>query len=127
MKYAPVVALSLFCLPALGMAQSPPHEAQKTGPASEASPFFLRYHDMPKVMDAMAREMSQMQREMEAGPLTPEAERDMAKRMEAMSRVMRRMSGLADRPSMSDAEMKREYEQMQRDMDAMSHKPAGKR
>ena len=60
-----------------------------------------------------------MQHEMEAGPLAPGAERDMARRMGTMARMMRRMSGLADRPVMSDADAQREYEQMQREMEAM--------
>ena len=119
MSIAKLAAVSLLCMPASAIAQSPPHEALQTGPASEASPLFRRFHEMPKLMDSMAAEMVRMQREMQAGPLAPEAERDMASRMETMARMMRRMSGLADRPSMTDAEAKREYEQMQREMDAM--------
>ena len=121
MNIARFATATLLCLPALAMAQSLPHEPAQTGPASEASPMFRRYHDMPKLMESMAGEMARMQHEMEAGPLAPDAAREMAGRMETMARMMRRMSGLADRPSMTDADAKREYDQMQREMETMEN------
>ena len=97
-KWAIVAALAALWLPLASKAQAPTHLAPQTGPASEASPLFRRYHDMPRLMASMSDVMVQMQREMQAGPLSAEAERDMAKRMETMARLMKRMSGLADRP-----------------------------
>jgi type IV secretory pathway VirB10-like protein len=97
---------------------SPP--APQTGPASEASPMFQRHHAMAGIMKDMVVAMSQMQEEMSRGEPSPEARKQMATKMKRMSQMMRRMSGLADRPTMKEPEMRRQFEQMQRQMDAMS-------
>ena len=92
-----------------------------TGPASEASPMFQRYHAMAGVMKQMTDEMARMQGDMaNADKMTPEGRTRMAADMKRMAKMMRRMSGLADRPSMSDPQAKKEFDDMRREMDAMS-------
>ena len=99
-------------------AQAPAGEAvPRTGPASEASPMFQRYHAMAGLMKDMVQEMSRMQEEMGKGEMTPDARKQMATKM-------KRMSGLADRPTMKEPEMRREYEEMRRQMDEMSKSPS---
>lgn len=43
---------------------------------------------------------------------------------EAHVRMMRRMSGWADRPTMKEPEMRRQFEEMRRQMDEMSKSPS---
>ena len=116
------LSLALACgaltLPMLSTAQ-PLSETPRTGPASEASPLFQRHHAMAGIMQDMEKEMARMQEEMAAGPPTPEAQHDMAVKMKRMARLMQRMSGLADRPTMETREMQRQYERMRREMDEM--------
>ena len=116
---ATILAAALVVSPAT-FAQAPGEAAPQTGPASEASPLFRRHHAMAGIMKEMMQEMGRMQEEMERGEPTPEMRKQMAAEMKRMSEMMRRMSGLADRPTMKEPEARRQFEQMQKQMDEMS-------
>ena len=119
---AATIACAALTLPALSTAQ-PLSEAPRTGPASEASPMFQRHHAMAGIMQDMVKEMSRMQEQMSAGPPSAEAQREIAAKMKRMSRMMQRMAGLADRPTMSEPEARKQYEKMRREMDEMKKGP----
>lgn len=112
--------LSAFLAAApLSYGQSAPAVPQ-TGPASEASPMFQRHHAMAGIMKEMVVQMDLMRSEMGQGHPTAESRKRMAADMERMSSMMRRMSGWADRPAMSEPEMRRQFDEMQREMAEMS-------
>ena len=116
-RLASVALATLMPLYAHGQAA----EAPRTGPASEASPMFQRHHAMAGIMKEMGDEMHRMQNDMaNLDRLPPEGRKRMAADMKRMAAMMQRMSGLADRPTMSDAEMKKQFDEMRRDMDSMS-------
>ena len=119
---AATIACAALTFPAPSTAQSVP-EAPRTGPASEASPMFQRHHAMAGIMQDMVKEMSRMQERMSAGPTDAAAQREMAARMKRMSGMMQRMAGWADRPTMSEPEMRKRYEMMRREMDEMKKGP----
>ena len=53
-----------------------------------------------------------MTEQMSQGALTPEQQKQMARRMAVMSAMMRRMLGLEARPAMRDAEWQKQMDQM---------------
>jgi hypothetical protein len=97
----------------------PATKAPQSGPASEASPMFQRHHAMAGIMKDMIDEMSRMQAQMDKGDLIPETRKQMASKMTRMSDMMRRMSGLTDRPTMNEPEARKQYEEMRKQMDDM--------
>lgn len=113
-----LAAILAASLPSFAQAQAG-EAAPRTGPASEASPMFQRHHAMAGIMKDMVVEMSRMQEEMGKGEPTPAARKQMAAKMKRMSETMRRMSGWADRPTMKEAEMQRQLQEMRRQMMAM--------
>lgn len=116
---AAILAATLAASPP-SFAQAPAREAApRTGPASEASPMFQRHHAMAGIMKDMVTEMSRMQEEMGKGEPAPAARKQMAVKMKRMSEMMRRMSGWADRPTMKEAEMQGQLQEMRRQMMAM--------
>jgi len=68
----------------------------------------------------MAAEMKHMQQDMDRGEMPPEARKAMAANMKRMSTMMARMSGWADRPTMKEPAMRKEFDDMRRQMDEMS-------
>ena len=117
---AAILAATIAASPASFAQALAGEAAPRTGPASEASPMFQRHHAMAGIMKDMVQEMSRMQEEMGKGELTPEVRKQMAAKMKRMSEMMRRMSGWADRPTMKEPEMRREFEEMRRQMDGMA-------
>jgi hypothetical protein len=71
------------------------------------------------MMKDMSHEMSKMTEQMSGSDLNPEMREQISRRMELMSTMMRRMSGLAARPAMSDAESQKQMEEMRGQMDDM--------
>ena len=67
----------------------------------------------------MTGEMSKMTEQMSPGVLTPEQSKQMAQHMTSMSVMMRRMSGLASRPAMKNADQQKQMDQMRKQMDEM--------
>ena len=123
------VAATLVTSP-VSSAQPAGNPAPRTGPASEASPMFRRYQAMAAIMKDMVEMMSRMHEEMTQADASPEARKHMAKDMKRMSEMMSRMSGAADRPTMGEPEMRRQFDEMRAEMARMkqSHdagKPAG--
>ena len=90
-----------------------------TGPAYEVSPEVRRFREMAGLMRDMSQQMNRMQESMANGEMSPESRTRMQQQLKAMSELMRRMSGLADRPSMSDPETKKQTESMRRQMKEM--------
>jgi hypothetical protein len=81
---------------------------------------FQRHHAMAGIMAEMAAEMTHMKQEMDRGEMSPEVHKAMAAKMKRMSRMMARMSGWADRPTMKEPAMRKEFDDMRRQMDEMS-------
>lgn len=71
------------------------------------------------MMKDMTQEMSRMTDQMSQGALTPDQQKQMAKRMEFMSAMMRRLSGLEARPAIKHGEMDKQLDQMRKQMDDM--------
>jgi hypothetical protein len=73
-----------------------------------------------RIMKDMTDEMGRMTEQMSHGELTSEQRQQMASRMGAMSDMMRRMSGLASQPAMTEAEQQKQMDQMRKQMDEMT-------
>ena len=71
------------------------------------------------MMKGMTQEMSKMTEQMSQGALTPDQQREMAKRMAFMSIMMRRLSGLEARPAIKHGDMDKQLDQMQKQMSEM--------
>ena len=78
------------------------------------------------MMKDMSQEMSKMAEQMSRGELTPEQRKHLGQRMEIMSKMMHRMSGLESRPAMKEPEMQQQLKQMRRQMDEMMRDPSMK-
>jgi hypothetical protein len=79
-------------------------------------PHHLRIYEM---MKTMTPEMTKMTERMSQGNLTPEQEKQMARRMEFMSTMMRRLSGLEARPAITYGDADKQLDQMRKQMDDM--------
>jgi hypothetical protein len=76
------------------------------------------------MMKIMTSEMTKMTEQMSQGTLTPEQEKQMARRMEFMSTMMRRLSGLEARPAIRHGDSDKQLDQMRKQMDEMMSNPA---
>jgi TolA-binding protein len=92
---------------------------QQSSSGAEASPELRRHHAMRGVMDDMAQEMAVMQEQMAKDTMTPGSQREMAAQMKRLSELMRRMSGLLDRPTMKEPEMAKQLDQMREQMEEL--------
>jgi len=77
------------------------------------------YQMMKEMMKDMSQEMSRMTEQMSGSDVKAEMRELISKRMELMSMMMRRLSGLAAMPAMSDAESQKQMEEMRGQMDDM--------
>ena len=83
---------------------------------------------MYDTMKEMSQAMAAMTEQMSGGELTPDRRQAMARNMEHMSSMMRRMSGFVSRPSMmGDPQSRAEMDQMKKEMDEMWHDPSMRR
>ena len=87
---------------------------------SQTDSHHLRIYEM---MKGMTQEMSKMTEQMSQGALTPDQQREMAKRMAFMSIMMRRLSGLEARPAIKHGDMDKQLDQMQKQMSEMMGSP----
>lgn len=94
-------------------------------PGYETDPRLQRHHRMGELMDQMQAQMGVMSKKMADPKLTAQARKTMGEDMKRMASMMRRMSGLVDRPSMQNAEAQKQMDGMARDMSAMQkrHEP----
>jgi hypothetical protein len=92
---------------------------QPSSPGAQASPELRRHHAMRGVMDDMAQEIAAMREQMAKETMTPESQREMAAQMKRLSEVMRRMSGLMDRPTMKEPALAKQLDQMQKQMEEL--------
>ena len=83
---------------------------------SQTDSHHLRIYEM---MKGMTQEMSKMTEQMSQGALTPDQQREMAKRMAFMSIMMRRLSGLEARPAIKHGDMDKQLDQMLKQMSEM--------
>lgn len=79
-----------------------------------------------QLMKDMSQKMGEMTEQMSSGNVTAEQREQMSQHMELMSTMMHRMSGLAARPAMNNAESLEQMEQMRVQMDKMIRDPAMK-
>jgi hypothetical protein len=82
----------------------------------QTDPHHLRIYQM---MKDMTQEMGKMTEQMAQGALTPDQQKQMAKRMEFMSTMMHRLSGLEARPAIKHGDMDKQLDQMRKQMDEM--------
>jgi hypothetical protein len=82
----------------------------------QTDPHHLRIYQM---MKDMTQEMAGMTEQMSQGALTPDQQKQMAKRMEFMSTMMHRLSGLEARPAIKHGDMDKQLDQMRKQMDEM--------
>lgn len=71
------------------------------------------------MMKDMTQEMSRMTDQMSQGALTPDQQKQMARRMEFMSTMMHRLSDLEARPAIKHGDMDKQLNQMRKQMDDM--------
>ena len=64
-----------------------------------------------------------MTEQMAQGALAPDQQKQMAKRMEFMSTMMHRLSGLEARPAIKHGDMDKQLDQMQKQMSEMMGSP----
>ena len=76
-----------------------------------------------QMMKDMTQEMTKMTEQMAQGALTPDQQKQMAKRMEFMSTMMHRLSGLEARPAIKHGDMEKQMDQMRKQMDEMIGNP----
>lgn len=92
-------------LAATAMAQSPPSATTQDGMS-------VHHQRLYKMMKDMTLEMTGMTDQMSRVDVTPDQRKQMALRMEAMSGMMHRMSGVEAMPVMMDAEQKKQMDEM---------------
>ena len=83
-------------------------------------PHHLRIYQM---MKDMTQEMTKMTEQMAQGALTPDQQKQMAQRMQFMSTMMHRLSGLEARPAIKRGELDKQLDQMRKQMDEMMGNP----
>ena len=103
----------------LGVFLSAPASAQPSTGATLQDVTSQHHQRMYQMMKDMTGEMSKMTEQMSQGALTPGQSKQMAQRMTFMSTMMRRMSWLAGRPAMKNADQKKQMDQMRKQMDEM--------
>jgi hypothetical protein len=114
----------------LGMFLAAPAIAQSPMGATTQDATSQHHQRLYQMMKDMTREMGAMTEQMSRSELSPEQRAQMGRRMGLMSAMMRRMSGLAARPAMKEAEWQKQMDQMRKQMDelmgASSMKPGAK-
>lgn len=110
--------LVLALAPLASFAQTPAPDKPFQGTGAAASPELRRHHEMQPLMDEMAAEVARMRDRMAKGDMTPAAARGMGAEMQELSAMMRRMSGLIDRPTMRAPE-REQIEEMRRQLEAL--------
>ena len=83
-------------------------------------PHHLRIYQM---MKDMTQEMTKMTEQMAQGALTPDQQKQMAQRMQFMSTMMHRLSGLEARPAIKHGELDKQLDQMRKQMDEIMGNP----
>lgn len=83
---------------------------------TQTDPHHQRIYQM---MKDMTQEMSRMTEQMSQGALTPDQQKQMARRMEFMSTMMHRLSDLEARPAIKHGDMDKQLNQMRKQMDDM--------
>ena len=112
------IALMTAIVVCLGLFVAEPAMAQSsTGPywGGDVSQHHQWIYQM---MKDMTDQMGQMTEQMR-GDLTPDQRLQMVQRMQKMSMLMRRLSGLEARPAISERKWKKQMDQMRRQMDEM--------
>ncbi|MDI1252528.1 hypothetical protein [Thermomonas sp.] len=107
-----IVAGSGLFLAGTAMAQTTAAPASQDGVSQHHKALYQLMKDMNQEMGTMTEQMGR-------SDLTPEQRTQMAKRMEAMSSMMHRMSGFEAMPAMMAADQKGQMEQMRKHMDEM--------
>ena len=87
---------------------------------SRIEPHHLRIYQM---MKDMTQEMTKMTEQMAQGALTPDQQKQMAQRMQFMSTMMHRLSGLEARPAIKHGELDKQLDQMRKQTDEMMGNP----
>ena len=104
--------------------------AQTAPPASKHDGMSAHHQKMFQMMKDMTEEMTVMSEQMSQGDITSDQRKKMFLRMDVMSGMMHRMSGVEAAPAMSDPERKKQMDEMRKQMDEMMRtspmKPATK-
>ena len=103
----------------LGKFAAAPTIAQPTTGTARQTGVSEHHQMMAEMMKDMSAEINKMSEEMARGNPTPEQRKQMSRRMDTMSKMMRSMSGLGNRPAMKTPEMQKQMDQMRKQMDGM--------
>ncbi len=110
MKPTVFSAIAVAALTA-GLATTQPLAAQ-SGPGYEKTQDMARYREMSDIMQDMSQDMTRMREQMAKADMTPAKHKQLAKSMKEMSSMLSRMAGFADRPAMSDAQSRKEFDSL---------------
>jgi hypothetical protein len=111
------VAVCSILAVSLASAQSPIGSTFQDQNPTE--PHHFRIYQM---MKDMTQEMTKMTEQMSQGAPTPDQQKQMAKRMQSMSAIMHRLSGLEARPAIKHGDMDKQLDQTRKQMDQMRGK-----
>ena len=114
-----VLALLLTGALAAPLHAAQPGETQPSSPGYEVTSELQRYQQMGEVMEQMQGQMKSMRERLSEKNLSPKDRAQIASQMKRMGASMRRMSGLIDRPTMGDAEFKKQMAATRKEMAAM--------
>jgi len=116
-----IVALAIAgAVPALPAANAQAPVGSTFQDRTQADPHHQRIYQM---MKDMTQEMSRMTEEMSQGELPPHQQKQMAQRMQFMSTMMHRLSGLEARPAIKHGELDKQLDQMRKQVDTMMGNP----
>ena len=88
-----------------------------TGPGYEVTAEMRHYREVAGLMRDMSRQMNKLQESMAKGAMSPERQKRMQRQLKEMSAIMAGMSGLTDRPSMNDPDVRKQTGEMRKQMD----------
>ena len=103
----------------LGVVFAMPASAQYVAGTGQQATMTLHHQRVADVMKDMTQAMGTMTEQMSKGDITPDQRKQMAQRMDRMSRMMHLMSGLESRPAMKDAESQKQMGLMKKEMGEM--------
>lgn len=114
------VALMIAIVVCFGVFVAAPARAQSSTEPSWQDNVSQHHQWIYRMMKDMTDQMGQMTELMSRGDLTPDQRLRTSQRMQKMSILMRRLSGLESRPAIGEGKWKKQADQMRRQMDEMT-------
>ena len=102
-----------------GLVVTEPAQAQSTTAPPAADATSQHHRQMYQLMKDMTQEMNKMTDDMAHGPLPADRQKQMAQRMERMSKMMGGMARFGATPPMKETDWQNRMQEMRAQMDAM--------